>query len=389
MKKYLLIILFSLIVLQGIQAKKVRFEFFGTKLAVRVDGQQKYHVDDISGKSLDSLLSKIRLASSQTLLDCLQIKDNRKFNDWAYLLMLKSMSDSVFGENTDESTLFMACLWNMSGYKCKLASASGKLYMLYATEATVYHSFPWIIEGIPYYPLNDNCPSLLSIYDDLLQSGKLLSLRIKEVPILDYHPSAKREIASRRYPDWKFVVNVNKNLVDFYNCYPDCSFGKDFKSRWASKANVKLDEHVQKILYPEIRKRIIGMSNLEALEHLLNLVQTGFEYGYDEEIWGGDRAFFAEETLYYPFSDAEDRVILLSRLVRDILELQVVIIYHAEGHMSMAVCLEENVPAEIIDSCFLYNNEEFIMCDPTYINAHVGMVMPDMNEDNMQVLLLQ
>ena len=38
------------------------------------------------------------------------------------------------------------------------------------------------------------------------------------------------------------------------------------------------------------------------------------EYGYDDEIWGKDRLFFADETIHYPFSDCEDRAILFSRL---------------------------------------------------------------------------
>lgn len=56
---------------------------------------------------------------------------------------------------------------------------------------------------------------------------------------------------------------------------------------------------------------------------ILNWVQTGSEYEYDDKVWRHDRAFFAEETLYYPYCDCEDRSILFSRFVRDLLGLDV------------------------------------------------------------------
>lgn len=37
---------------------------------------------------------------------------------------------------------------------------------------------------------------------------------------------------------------------------------------------------------------------------------NGFVYEYDDKVWGGDSAFFAEESLYYPYYDCEGRFIL-------------------------------------------------------------------------------
>jgi hypothetical protein len=49
-----------------------------------------------------------------------------------------------------------------------------------------------------------------------------------------------------------------------------------------------------------LREHIKGYSEKEAVERLLNWVQTAFVYEYDDKVWGHDRAFFAEESLYYP-----------------------------------------------------------------------------------------
>jgi hypothetical protein len=72
------------------------------------------------------------------------------------------------------------------------------------------------------------------------------------------------------------------------------------------------------------REKLKGLSQKEAMERLLNWVQTAFVYEYDDKVWGDDRAFFPEETLYYPYCDCEDRSILLSRLVRDLLGLKAI-----------------------------------------------------------------
>ena len=117
---------------------------------------------------------------------------------------------------------------------------------------------------------------------------------------------------------------------------------------------------------------------------LLNFVQTAFVYEYDDKVWGGDRAFFAEESLYYPYCDCEDRSILFSRLVRDLLGLKVLLVYYP-GHLATAVCFTDNVTGDYIS----LNNQKYVVCDPTYIGAPVGATMPDMDNGKAKVILLQ
>lgn len=76
-------------------------------------------------------------------------------------------------------------------------------------------------------------------------------------------------------------------------------------------ANTPMSEDVKRQIYPDLKAAINGCDQLTAVNKLLNFVQTGFEYEYDDKVWGDDRAFFAEESLYYPYCDCEDRSILL------------------------------------------------------------------------------
>lgn len=148
-------------------------------------------------------------------------------------------------------------------------------------------------------------------------------------------------------------------------------------------ANVPLVAEAKDRLYPALRKAIEGLSKQEAAEKLLNWVQTGFVYEYDDKVWGHDRAFFAEETLYYPYCDCEDRSILFSRIVRDLLGLDVALIYYP-GHLATAVCFDGDVNGDAMT----VGGRRFTVCDPTYIGAPVGAQMPGLAYDKAQALLL-
>ena len=145
-------------------------------------------------------------------------------------------------------------------------------------------------------------------------------------------------------------------------------------TRWAMYANTPMDKGLEEQLYPQMREKLAGMSKLEAVQHLLNWVQTGLEYEYDDNVWGQDRAFFGEESLFYPYCDCEDRSILLSHLVRDLVGLDVVLVYYP-GHLAMAVDFKEDIDGEY----YLYDNRKFVVCDPTYIGASVGQAAMESN----------
>ena len=158
----------------------------------------------------------------------------------------------------------------------------------------------------------------------------------------------------------------------------------DYMTRWAIYANTPLSPDVANDLYPKFREILAGKGKMQAVAMLLDFVQTAFVYEYDDKIWGCDRPFFAEETLYYPYCDCEDRSVLFSRLVRDLLGLRVILVYYP-GHLATAVCLEEDVSGD----SFMVGGERYTICDPTYIGAPVGRTMPGMDNAAANVILLR
>ena len=130
-----------------------------------------------------------------------------------------------------------------------------------------------------------------------------------------------------------------------------------------------------------LKKQIKGKSQEEAANMLINFVQTAFEYATDDEQFGYERPLFGDEIFYYPYSDCEDRSILYSILIKDLLGLDVVLL-HFHGHLATAVKFTED-----IDGFYLMiDNEKYLICDPTYINAPIGDCMPDYQDSSVTIV---
>ena len=55
------------------------------------------------------------------------------------------------------------------------------------------------------------------------------------------------------------------------------------------------------------------------------------------------------------------------------------------GHLASAVCFNQQVTGDYI----LLNGSKFVVCDPTYIGAPVGLTMPNMDNKSANVIILE
>ena len=366
--------------------RTIQFVYCGTKCIVRINDEAKYVLSNL--KCDNNHLSKVWASLSEkdlmnnTIRDCLALRIEKNLCDWAYLNLLHSFSKAVYG-NTNEATMLTSYIFSQSGYKMRIGRNGQRIYLLYASEHGIYDIPYFKIEGNKYYPFECG-EAQLEICDASFPQEKPLSLYIPQNQKFEYKASDLRTLVSKRYPDVLVQIQVNKNMIDFYNTYPTSEVNDNFMTRWAMYANTPLDEHVKAILYSALKDKIKGLSQLEAVNKLLNWVQTAFVYEYDDKVWGHDRAFFAEETLYYPYCDCEDRAILFTRLIRDLLELKTILVFYP-GHLASAVCFTDNVTGDYIS----LNGKHYVITDPTYIGAPVGMTMPYMDNTQAHVILLE
>lgn len=372
------------------------FSVFGTECKVRIGDNCRYKLPNASTAAVADAIENVFPGQQfeNLLYDCLQERKRHDFSDWAYYQMLLALTRQFYGD-TNEAVLCQAFLYSQSGYKMRLAHTSQKLYLLAATRHFIFNKQFYVLGGENYFLLSDNKVDQLGICEASFPKESSLSLQITASQQFAENPTMQRTITSRYNEDFSFTVTSNKNYIDFFGTYPSSTVNNNFMSRWAMYANTPLERGVQDQLYPPMKAKLKGLSQQEAVQQLLwwmhGAVDTEgkikdancFLYNYDENVWGGDRAFFGEETLFYPYCDCEDRSILLSHLVRDLLELDVVLVYYP-GHLAMAVNFTEPVKGDYV----MLDGRKFIVCDPTYIGARVGDTMEGMDNESVTAILL-
>lgn len=317
-----------------------------------------------------------------TVGTALKARKTNDLCDWAYMKMLQAATEKQYGK-ANEAVLAQAFLMTQSGYRVRLGMSNGKLYMLIASNYDIFGYRYYTLEDTKFYVVSsDNAASKMQVCAAKFNKEQALSMQVARLPKLNSEPTPKRTLTSKK--GVTASASVNKNLIDFFNTYPQACITGNPTTRWAAYANTPLNQSVKEMLYPPLKKTISGMNERDAVGILLNWVQTAFEYEYDDKVWGRDRAFFAQETLYYPYCDCEDRAILFSRLVRDLVGLDVVLLYYP-GHLATAVGFKEDVNGDYL----MYKQHKYVVCDPTYINAGVGRTMPGMNNQEAQVIALK
>ena len=376
----------------------MKFTVFGTEYKVRIGDNCRFKLNSLQS---DEIADVIRDEFPKTqydnmLYDCLQERKRHELSDWAYYQMLLALTRKFYGENSNEGTLVLSFLYSQSGYKMRIGHDGTSLYMLAATRHFIYNKSYYYMDGEWYFVLDGRKSDKLSICQASFPKESSLSLQISATQRLDENPTVERTITSIKNPDFSVTLHSNKNYLDFYETYPSSNIDNNFMTRWSIYANTPLEEGLRNQLYPQLKKLLHGMSELEAVQQLLwwmhgRLDLEGsisnsetFLYRYDEDCWGEDRAFFGEETLFYPYCDCEDRSILLSHLVRDLVGLDVILVYYP-GHLAMAVGFNEPVEGDFL----MLDGRKFIVCDPTYIGAKVGDTMPIVSNDQATVILLQ
>lgn len=342
------------------------FQFHHTPFEVHLQNNQRFTLPDASESSASNAWKKMSENGFDIVADdCLRYREQLSLNDWGYIELAKTLSEKFLGKGTNESVLMEIYLLAQSGYKVRIARRDGQLVAMIPFSNTLYGYSYIYLDGEKFYLMDDEKEGgSYSIFTEKFKGEKTPSLSIQAEPQFAESPTSPKTFSSRRYPDATATVSTNKNLIEFYNNYP-------VTGQWNEYAKASLSRKIKRNLYPTLKKQISGNTELEAANILLNFVQTAFNYQTDQEQFGYERPLFGDELFYYPYSDCEDRSILFSILVHDLLKLDVIML-HFPGHLATAVRFTD----EVSGYYFLVNGSKYVICDPTYIGAPVGDCMP-------------
>ncbi|VVS95158.1 hypothetical protein [Desulfoluna spongiiphila] len=289
-------------------------------------------------------------------------------NDWGYHNFLFTCGMAVHDGDRNLANLFTWFMSVKSGYDARVGYSDNRVYLLLPSRNTLYSVSYLTLQGTRYYAMTfdgsrEKLGRLYTYKGKYPQSERLMDYRILKVPALGPEITEKELSFEYGGVPQALKVSYNKSLVDYYRYYPQTNIKIYFDALASDELNYSMVK--------ELKERLEGKSEKEAVDYLLGFSQKAFAYKTDDDQLGREKYMLPEETLWYPYSDCEDRSFLFAYLVRRVLKLDVVGLNYP-GHVATAVRFSDNVAGDYV----VMNNRKYIVCDPTYINASAGMAMP-------------
>lgn len=354
----------------------IEFEFYGNKVKLNATLKGELNLKSINESDVSEAWSSLcELDYRPTIDNCLFIKEKLQLNDYGYMMFVEKAADTLCGtESSDTKKLMQMFILSQSGFITKIARIDSRLEILFATDDIIYQKSYVNLNGSKYY-LCSKSPINSPIYTyqkDFGNSNKQYRMSLDKNLKLESSTKYRKAI-SKAYPEMVVETAIPDNLISFFADYPQCDFSLYY--------NAKVDNSVSVSVVEQLRRYVQGKDEELAANMLINFVQTGFEYKTDDEQFGYEKPFFVEEVFYYPYCDCEDRAILYSYLVREILKLDVVLIEYP-NHLATAVCFNKDIEGDN----FIFEGKKYIICDPTYIGASIGKSMPQFANTNIKVL---
>lgn len=363
----------------AIKGRALEFVFFGSPIKVGYDTKLQLGAEaPLSGSKLGEFWEKAALADYEPLMNnLLKYRKDLKMTDWGFILLVSEASGKIAADRNGKVLLTWFIL-SKAGYETRTAYDKENVYLLVPANTRLY--------GVSFFTLNDKRYYAVSADGFINNLGSVYTYeksypkadRAMDFRMTDY-PDLGRKVSERSlsftYGGQTFNIKVPYNMNDIvylkYHPQTDVSlYGEAGLPDWAGKP-----------LLAQLTPIIKGKSDEEAVNIILKFVQTAFKYATDDQQFGREKFLFAMETIYYPYSDCEDRSILFTYLVRQLLKLDTVFLDYP-GHIAAAVAFKSNVKGDYVS----FEGKRYTVTDPTYINATIGMTMPQFAKNAPKVV---
>jgi hypothetical protein len=358
----------------------IKTTFFGTSIAINKIEERIPHLSGVSEKEVAAYwaaLSKWRI--EEAINEMLRIKATLNLNDWGMYLLAGKFFEVYFPDgNENEEVVFTVFMLNQLGYRAKIGRSQNELLALPALQNnvsnTLYFTYGNDVKYEVIEPKRRDLSSVQTCDMDYAGATKNIETSLSSSP----HFAVSAQTKTLNDNKDNYTIAYNKNLVNFYATFPCVDF--------SVYAEAPLDETFLNSIESQIKAKIAGKSQEEAINFLLHLVQYSFVYKTDQEQFGYEKWNFSEETLHYPFADCEDRSILFAQLVRHFLKMSVVLVHYPGQHLATAV--KFNNP-NITSDYLMVDGQKYLLCDPTYVSANLGMGMPQFRKIAVEVVKLR
>ncbi len=350
----------------------IELDFYGNPITLPFDPQwRSVRLGKLDPKGIAAFWDASSATRLQPTLQALnKARQDLALDDWGHVALWQQLAKSLQPDRPAEQSLLLWYFLVKAGVDVRLGYSGSQPWLFVAVEQPVYAVSYTKVGERTYYALlspdRGNSLKRFSTYDSSYPAPlQPLNLKTVATGFGKAAPVAKSVTFDFQGRRVTLKFDYDRRVVEYLSTFPQMDFELYFATPGSPAA--------RNPLLQTLHHQIHGMSEENALNFLLAFVQKGFAYQTDEEQFGYEKYFYVEETLHYPYSDCEDRAVLYSWLVRNLLGLKTVGL-HYPGHMTTAVAIK-SPPRADWDS-IEWQGERYVIADPTYINASIGMAMP-------------
>lgn len=348
------------------QKETLNIDFFGSQATLVIDRRMKHlKLNTVKPADFANYWDDFTKTYYQLYIESLvNYAENKNLNDWGVYQLVDISSKQLF-KSTNNQQIWTWAILNQAGYQVKIGYTGNTLYLLIPFMQEVYEKPYYSIEGINYYILkNIGNKNIYTYTENFGGATKQIDLHLPFS--LNFTDDNNIVIRKTTLPQQNESIRLemDKTVMAFLASYPQTDN--------SVYLNAAMSGRVKETLYQKLKPELNNKSETEAVTYLLDYLHNSFKYKTDRDQFNKEKMFFPDELFYYPYSDCEDRTVLFTKLVNDLLGLDVVALTYF-SHMAAAVSFSTPVEGYSV----MVDGRKYTITDPTYINAPIGSVMPE------------
>lgn len=351
---------------------RLEISFYGNPVGFGFDPKWKaYRLAGAAGPETVSAFWSMMSGSKyqNTISEISQQQQQLKLDDWGHVTLWREVVQALQPQRQAEQNLLLWYFLVKSGYDVRLGYSGADVHLFAAIKQQVYATKFTIVGNQTYYAAlaADHGDSIGQFFTyEASYPVKLKPLDIRSAATSFTRTASAQRALAFDYQGQTISFNVpyDRRLVEYMGSFPQSEFELYFGTDGSSL--------MRSGLLAELKKYTAMMGEEEAVNFLLAFVQSSFAYKTDDDQFGREKYFFVEESLHFPYNDCEDRSVLFAWLVHELLGIEVIGLLYP-GHMTTAVALKQ---ARAGFSTVKYQGNHYVIADPTYVGASVGMAMP-------------
>ena len=395
LKLHILILMFALTSVQVVTAKTfdsgrplhIRFAFLDDSIYVTTDSSICIPFDKpLALSTLKSFYTSMNASNWRPLVDTLlSYQKSKELNDWMYYQLIRKTAQQIApkADNYLRYTLYKWFLLSKSGFDATLGMGNKELLFYVYTKENIY--------DIPFYTKNGRTYMCLNYHDygkidfdtdtirevdmPIKESTKPFSYKITKIPEFKDADYVEKDIKFKFHGRTNhFSVKMNPMMQAMLTNYPVVDFELYF--------NIPLSSGTYASLIKPLKNHVKGMNQKRGIDYLMRFTRYAFLYESDQDNFGKEKHMCPEQTLFYQYSDCDDRAALFFYLVKEIYNLPMIALLYPQ-HVLLAIKLDHPIGKTV-----LYNNIKYSVCDPTpqEDDLKVGQVSDNLKEIPFQVV---